>query len=175
MGEKKRVMEGKPWVFEGNLFSVVEFDPHTDSMDLNFNITKLWVRMFKLPLACMGKEMGMRLGSISGEVVEVDTDENGVGWGEFFRVRVWIDVTKPLIRGHLLKLKSRTTWIPFQYEKVLKFCFQCGTIFHGDLGCPKRGSWKFRGDKLGVEYGLWLRVASPQRWKEREWVKHEWQ
>jgi hypothetical protein len=46
--EKEMVMEGRLWVFEGNLFSVVEFDPHTNSMDLNFNNTELWVRIFKL-------------------------------------------------------------------------------------------------------------------------------
>jgi hypothetical protein len=80
----------------------------------------------------MGKEMGMGLGSILGEVVKVDTDENEVGWGEFLRVWVRIDVTKLLIKGRLLKVKTETIWFPFQYEKVLKFYFQCITIFHDD-------------------------------------------
>jgi hypothetical protein len=77
--DKDRVMEGRPWIFEGKLFSVVDFDPHTDSMVLNFNEAEFWIRMLKLPLACMGREMGTRLGSVLGEVVEVDTNENGVG------------------------------------------------------------------------------------------------
>jgi hypothetical protein len=53
----------------------------------------------------------------------VDTDESRVGWGEFLRARLRIDVMKPLIRGRLLKLKNGTIWIPFQYERVPKFCF----------------------------------------------------
>ena len=77
----------------------------------------------------------MRLGSVLGEVVEVDTNENGVGWGEFLRACIRIDVTKPLIRGRLLKLKNGTIWIPFQYEKAPKFYFQCGIIYHGVQGC----------------------------------------
>jgi hypothetical protein len=67
--DKDRVMEGRPWTFEGSLFFVVDFDPNTDSMELNFNEAELWVRMFKLSLACMGREMGKRLGSVLGEVV----------------------------------------------------------------------------------------------------------
>jgi hypothetical protein len=35
--------------------------------------------MFNLPLACMSKEMGSRIGSTKGEVEEVEVDEDGVG------------------------------------------------------------------------------------------------
>lgn len=86
---------------------MVEFDgltPRSPPLQLNFNVTAFWIRMYNLPLACMGKEMRMRLGSPAGEVIEVDTDENGVGWGEFIRVRICVDVTKPLLQGRLLKL-----------------------------------------------------------------------
>jgi hypothetical protein len=37
------------------------------------------VRMFQLPLFCMGKEIGISLGSTVGEVEEVDTNGEGIG------------------------------------------------------------------------------------------------
>jgi hypothetical protein len=37
--------------------------------------------MFNLPLACMSKEMGIRIKSTVGKVEEVDVDEEGVGKG----------------------------------------------------------------------------------------------
>lgn len=61
----------------------------------------------------------------------METNENGVGWGAFLRVRILLDITKPLVRGRLLKVQGRSVWIAFQYEKIPKFCFQCGVIRHG--------------------------------------------
>jgi hypothetical protein len=34
-----------------------------------------------MPLACMSREMGQRIGASMGVVEEVDVDEAGVGWG----------------------------------------------------------------------------------------------
>jgi hypothetical protein len=39
------------------------------------------------------------LGAIVGEVEEVDTNELGIGWGEYVRVRTKINITKPLCTG----------------------------------------------------------------------------
>jgi hypothetical protein len=39
--------------------------------------------MYNLPLACMGKDIGYQIGSLVGRVEAMDTDEVGVGWGEF--------------------------------------------------------------------------------------------
>jgi hypothetical protein len=44
------------------------------------------------------------LGSLVGKVEAIVTDANVVGWGEFLRVRVLIDLTKPLACGRMLKL-----------------------------------------------------------------------
>jgi hypothetical protein len=56
--DKSRVLEGCPWSFEGNFFSVAEFDGITPPSQMDFNTEGFWVRMFNLPLACMGKETG---------------------------------------------------------------------------------------------------------------------
>jgi hypothetical protein len=52
----------------------------------------------------MGRETGGMIGSSVGEVEVVDTDANGVGWGDFLQVRVLINLTKPLAHGRKLKL-----------------------------------------------------------------------
>lgn len=111
-------MEWRPWVIEGILFSVLDFDGLTPISQLNFHKVAFWVRMFHLPLACMGRKMGMKMGSLMGEVVEVETNEEGIGWGEFLRVRIVIDIQRPLVRGRILKLRSQSIWIPFQYENI---------------------------------------------------------
>ena len=133
-----RVLEGKPWVFEGNLFSVAKFDGGTPPSYLIFEKTAFWVRMYNLPLVCMGKQAGFQIEASIGMVEEVDADEEGMGWGEFLQVRIQLDLTKPLPRGHVLKYKGKASWVVFKYERLSRFCFQCKTIKYGPLGCLQR-------------------------------------
>jgi hypothetical protein len=64
--------------------------------------------MYKLPLDYMGKEVGELLGSTVGVVDEVDMDAEGVEWGEHLRVRIQINLYKPLVRGRMLTLGDRS-------------------------------------------------------------------
>lgn len=127
---------------DGNLFSVMEFNGKTPLAQLQFNLASFWVRMYDMPLACMSRAMGERLGSLLGEVEEVETNEDGVGWGEYLRVCVKLNLMKPLMKGRMIKVKKRTHCISFQYEKIPRFCFNCGVICHGELGCLKRNTWR---------------------------------
>ena len=77
--EKGRVLEGRPWVFEGNLFSVEDFDGLTPPSEIDFEKAAFWVHMYNLPLACMGLEVGKQIGSTIGKVEEVEMDDEGVG------------------------------------------------------------------------------------------------
>jgi hypothetical protein len=96
-----------------------------------------------------------------GTVEEVDADEDGVGWGESLIVRIKIDVTKPLARGRMFKLLGKQVLVAFQYEKLPKYCFDYGKIWHGEGGCTAKGPFKVNESKK--PYGLWLRVSSPRR------------
>jgi hypothetical protein len=116
--EKDRVLEWRPWVFDGNLFSVADFDGVLQPASIEFEKVALWLRMVNLPLACMNTEIGSMIGSAIGQVEEVETDEEGVGWGKLLRVKIRVDLTKPLMRGKRLKVKGVPMWIDFQYERL---------------------------------------------------------
>jgi hypothetical protein len=135
--DKPRVLAGRPWVFEGALFLVEDFDGRLTPEKIPFDRASFWVRMSNLPLVCMGREVGRKIGSTVGIVEEIDTDADGVGWGEYLRVRISIDLSKPLSRGRMLKLQGESTWVVFQYERLPRYCFQCGVIRHGRGGCAK--------------------------------------
>jgi hypothetical protein len=132
--------------------------------------------MYNLPLACMGKEIGQKIGSSVGPVEEVDVSEGEAGWGEYLRVRVTVDVTKPLARGRMLHLKGQSLWIDFKYERLPRFCFHCGVIRHGKEGCFSVQSRNKPGDELDYPYGQWLRVSYPNRKGgnvEQQWKKQK--
>ena len=65
--------------------------------------------MIDLPLGCMRREVGKKIRSMVGTVVEVDTNAGGVGWGEFLRVKILLDLSKPLSRGRKMKLEGKTS------------------------------------------------------------------
>jgi hypothetical protein len=98
VGDKIRVLEGRPWIFYGNQISLAEFDGLTPPEAMDFEHASFWVRMYNLPLACMGKETGQKIGASVGEVEEVDVHDNDPGWGEYLRVKIRLDLSKPLER-----------------------------------------------------------------------------
>jgi hypothetical protein len=135
---KKRVLEGRPWVFEGHLFAIEDYDGLTPPAKYLFDKAAFWVRMINLPLACMSLTVGNQIGSSMGQVEEVDVDEGGIGWGESLRVKITLDLHKPLIRGRVIKINGVAMLISFKYERLPKFCFRCGVIKHGVIGCSAR-------------------------------------
>jgi hypothetical protein len=66
--DKVRVLEGRPWVFEGSLFSVQNFNGSLAPTKMDFDMVSFRVGMFHLPLACMTETMGLQLGSPMGLV-----------------------------------------------------------------------------------------------------------
>lgn len=168
-GDKSLVLEGRPWVVDGNLFAIEDFDGISTPASIDFENVAFWVRMYNLPLSCMSRAVGQKLGSTVGEVVEVDTNDDGMGWGGFMRVRIKVNVSKPLARGRTLKVRGRAIWIAFQYERIPRFCFSCGVISHGCRGCQEGGRRRMHGDESDMQFGSWLRAGSPSRRHERGW------
>ncbi|KAI8538929.1 hypothetical protein RHMOL_Rhmol09G0141500 [Rhododendron molle] len=67
------------------------------------------------------------------------------------RVRVWLDVSKPLRKGFLLRRpKEEDLWVNFRYERLSEFCYACGIISHTVNECKEKRSfdaknWLFDG------------------------------
>lgn len=152
--DRIRVLEGRPWVFEGSLFSVDEFDGVTPPASIDFEMVSFWVRMYNLSLACMEEDVGHQIGSTMGIVEAIDTDEEGIGWGKFLRVRVKVDLKQPISRGRMLKVKGKFIKLAFQYECLPHFCFHCGIIRRGVVGCLAKREPIQKGAK--PQFGPWL-------------------
>jgi hypothetical protein len=77
--DKVRILKGRQWDFEGHLFVVEDFEGLIAPNRMDFENSAFWVCMYNLPLACMGREMGFKLGSSMCMVEGMDTNEDGVG------------------------------------------------------------------------------------------------
>lgn len=72
-----------------------------------------------------------------GDIIDINVDKDGVGWGPFLKIKVWVDITRPLVRGGLIHYLGNPLWIAFKYEQLPNFFFHCCIIKHSILGCSK--------------------------------------
>lgn len=87
----------------------------------------------------MNRFYGEHFGSLIGEVNDIDVNTDRLGWGPYLRIKVWVDITKPLMCGTLLNHEGKLIWIPLKYKRLSNFCFKYGVIKHVVSGCTYSG------------------------------------
>jgi hypothetical protein len=112
--------------------------------------------------------------------MQVDVGDDGMALGKFLRVKVRIDITKPLMRGIMLNLDEEDAqaieveeeeekpghWCRFEYEFLPDFCFLCGLLGHIDRVCKVNLK---KGEK--PQFGSWLHAyISKQRRIHPRWL-----
>ena len=69
------------------------------------------------------------------QIKVADQEDDGVG-GEFLRVRVSMDITKPLPRCCKLKCDGKHIgWALLNFERLPNFCNWCGRVNHVEKDC----------------------------------------
>ena len=101
-GKRRATTEG-PWEFGGDLLIVVDFDEKKRLKDLEFIYTPVWIRVFDLPLGMMNEATGRKIGDKVGKTLEVDAEDDGSAIGRYLRIKVRLDVRKPLLRGVMME------------------------------------------------------------------------
>ncbi|TXG57376.1 hypothetical protein EZV62_018689 [Acer yangbiense] len=96
--DRRRVLIGEPWSFDNFLIVLAKPNGKGDILNIPFNKTAFWVQIHNVPLLCMTKQIGSFLGSLIGDVEEIDEGVSGDYDGKFLRVRVIINVDQPLRR-----------------------------------------------------------------------------
>ncbi|XP_050211413.1 uncharacterized protein LOC126661603 [Mercurialis annua] len=104
MEDRRRILCGGPWKFQDHLI-VLEIPVGLGNYrESSFDKVSFWVQIHNLPLMCLNKEAGKSLGSQIGEVEEVDPGASGDCLGKYIRVRVKVNIKKPLRRGLRVKM-----------------------------------------------------------------------
>lgn len=79
----------------------------------------------------------LKIGNMIGTARDVLLVEPGGKEDRHLKIQVELDLTKPLIRGTMLKFKNIECWVDFKYETLPTFCFYCGHLGHTEKLCSK--------------------------------------
>ena len=151
-------MAGGPWHFNRALIVLKEPSGIGNMRKQAFTHAAFWIQIHNVPLACMERDNVQKLGGLLGEVLEVETDDKGECIGLYARVRVSIDITKPLQKMVFLELEDEDDEVelPVLYERLPDFCFCCGIIGHQFKECSAYNGQP----KEKLSYGVYMRALS---------------
>lgn len=153
------VKNGGPWSFDNALLVLNGISPGEDPTKVPLVDIDFWIQIYDLPVGYMSEAVGKQLGNFFGSFLEYDSNNNSSILREFMRLKIRLDVRKPLKRKKKICKRDKTEVIVHcKYERLGDFCFTCGLLTHTERFCKK----KFEGDGLIVskEWGAWLRAPS---------------
>lgn len=157
-------MNEGPWTFRGCPVLLAEYDGWSKIESINLYTYLAWIQIHDLKEKIRTGSIATQLARRAGSIVKLDA-ASVRGSSEGARVRVMLDVRKPLTRVVSTTLNKKKWMFRVMYEKMPIFCGVCGfvghvTKEHGDGVHPpeaiqypdnliaqdfRRGSWGFGG------------------------------
>lgn len=129
-------MEAQPWHFDKHIMALSDIQGDTKPSDYPLFSVPFWIRVYDLPV--MGrhnKANARRIGNKAGEFVKMDRSDV-IGVNKSMRIRVMVDVRKPLKKDVEMKLRGGVTErVRVKYKKLPVFCYVCGKLGHGEKDC----------------------------------------
>lgn len=155
------VMKGGPWTFDNVMLALETVAAGEDPLKVQLWYLNIWIQIHDLPMSFMTEAVGKQLGNFFGEFLQYDVKNNTSIWRECMRIRVRLDVRKPLKRKKKIVRKDGSEFVvSCKYERIGEFCFLCGLVTHTDRFCRKYIDKK--NDVGEKEWGNWLK-APPRR------------
>lgn len=79
------------------LLVVVEFNASKTLDEIEFSFIPIWAKVAKLTMGLMNKDTTQAIGDEVGVFVEMESESDEIGAGRFLRLKVKLDIRKPLM------------------------------------------------------------------------------
>lgn len=91
-------------MFSNELLIMADLDESKAIEEIEFFYIPIWIRVLMIPIGLINKETRNAIGNSVGEFLEVEEDDGVVAVGKYLRVKIMLDVRKPLMRGVTMKV-----------------------------------------------------------------------
>ena len=127
----------------------------------HFSMVSLWIWVFNIPIKSMNATVGNYIANEIGVPLLVDAPKSGLAWGPFLRIRVDVDISKPLMRGKMIQIEDMEKgWVYFKYERlpIYYYRLEFWDIKRGNVIKPRKDVFLQRRmtTNLGLGYELWV-------------------
>nr|POF00084.1 uncharacterized protein CFP56_15941 [Quercus suber] len=125
------VEKSGPWNFENNLLLLCRWKKGLSSSNIGFTHAPFWVQIWGLPFEFMCEEVGKDIDGTIGNFLEVDKRSWQSDQAKYMRIRVEVQLNKPLRRGgYVTDAEGGKHWVTYKYERLPTLCFFCGKLGH---------------------------------------------
>ncbi|KAJ1395231.1 hypothetical protein SESBI_33602 [Sesbania bispinosa] len=105
--QAKKAMEEGPWFIMGHLLSLQSWVSTATINEVDYHNVDFWVQLHSLPLEYMSNSNAVKVARLLGDIIAIESPfVDDTLLRTFLRVRVRIDVTRPLITGLWLPRKD---------------------------------------------------------------------
>ncbi|XP_021864582.1 uncharacterized protein [Spinacia oleracea] len=139
--DKEFAMEAQPWHFDKHILALCDVKGDLKPSEYPLHLVPFWVRVYDLPIMGRNNEANAKIiGNKLGEFMKVDQSDI-VGINKSLRIRVMIDVQKPLKDEIEIKMRGAIVEkVEVWYKKLPIFCYVCGKLGHGEKDCESISS-----------------------------------
>ncbi|MBA0806950.1 hypothetical protein Gohar_022790, partial [Gossypium harknessii] len=118
-----KVEKNGSWNFNYHLLVLHRLQEEEDPLSVQLNWVGFWMLIHDLPLGFMSEAVARQLGSFIGVFLEYDASPTQLGYKRIMRLKVRIDVRKPLKKKkQLTLLNGESIYVRFEYENLTLFC-----------------------------------------------------
>ena len=96
--DAEQVLNNEPWSFDKHLVLFRSLKGSQNIRSLQFTWTQFWVQLHGLPVDRLGIPTAIQIGKTIGVTLSYGCEAEMIA-GDFLRIRVEMDVLKPLCRG----------------------------------------------------------------------------
>ncbi|KAL9674710.1 hypothetical protein QQ045_002909 [Rhodiola kirilowii] len=137
-GDMKKIRDGGPWLCMDSFIIMHDWCSDLAPEEFVMNRLGVWAQLHNLPVGAVlnDKECGEKLAGYIGKFIKVGQSESDGARKRFIRVRVEIEVDKPIITGFFLRrLERGPLWVSVKYERLPEGCAKCGRLCHATEKC----------------------------------------
>ncbi|KAK4435211.1 hypothetical protein Salat_0684400 [Sesamum alatum] len=161
---RNRAIEGYPWSFKKNIVILNRIRENENPLRMDLDSCDFHVHVHELPLSMMNFGVATLLGNIIGQFRDLDMDGTGCAWRATLRLRVAINVSRPLPRTiPICSALGKELLVHLTYERLSNFCYLYGKLGHIAKYCELQFEDGFVDPSPEAPYGPWLQVPLPTR------------
>ncbi|KAG8391719.1 hypothetical protein BUALT_Bualt01G0216400 [Buddleja alternifolia] len=162
-----KVLEEGPWCYDNDLVILKLLLENDDLLSVPLWWVDFNVLAKGLLISKMTEDMAFFIGNSLGQFRFVDLARNGVSRGSTLRIRVGLDVSKPLRRVSFFRAGSNNFNISYTYERLPNFCYICGIMGHVFQFCKDPNKDVFKKSNKEFPFSHSLRAPSKMSYPYR--------